>query len=1081
MKKNLQKLQLTLLCCALAGMAANGSAEASPNKKGISTSSLTFTTHLASPSSSTSFTRVATEITGKVTSVKGETLPGVTVSLKGSTNATSTNENGIFSLTLPAASGTLVFSYIGYVTQEVPVTQATVYNIKLAEDAQVIREVEVVNIGYGEARRADLTGAIGSVNMEDLYKAPVKSFDEALAGRVAGVQVTSSEGQPGSPISIIIRGANSLTQDNSPLYVIDGFPSEDAFANALNPDDIESIDILMDASASAIYGARGANGVILITTKRGRVGEPVITYNGYYGIQEGRKRMEVLSPYEYVKLQFELSPSRTESLFFTDRGPNGEDLTIEDYRNRAGLNWEDQVMQTAPIQNHSLALRGGTNKTLYSVSASYMDQEGILIKSGFNRFQTRLTLDQTLSEKLKAGVNTSFSTYKTYGTPASANAGSAQSNLLFNVWAFRPITGDPTINLIDLQENAETDQDRSDNHTFNPILSANNEVRDNNFETLIGNAYLDYKILKELTLKVTGGVTRSNREYNVFNGPNTLSAQFNNKVNGGITTYKSNTWTNENTLTYIKRFSTDHLVNVLAGFTSQGSTSSGFGAYAIQLPNDNLGLDGLDEGVPRSITSTSSEWTMTSFLGRLNYNYKSKYFLTTSFRADGSSKFSANNRWSYFPSMALSWRLDKEEFMKDISFISTAKLRASWGITGNNRVGDFAYLPKISLPQNAGYYFNNTPNVGSYSSDLGNADLMWESTKTTDFGVDLGFFDHRVSVKVDVYRKTTSDLLLFANLPTSSGYNRGLKNIGKTRNQGLEVAVGFEPIRGKEFTWNTDFNISFNRSKVIALAQNEERIFSMVPFDYAWQDIPAYVAKINEPVAQIYGLIWDGVYHYNDFDVSSSGVYVLKETVATNGAPRANIRPGDIKYRDINGDGIISITDKTVIGNPNPVHYGGLSNNFSYKGFDLHLFFQWSYGNDIINANRVYLESGWRYGMNQFASFADRWTPENSESNIPRANGQPGITSYSSRFVEDGSFLRFKTVQLTYNVPKSLTERVKISNLKVYVAAQNLYTWTNYSGYDPEVSVRPGALTPGFDYSAYPRARTTTLGVNVTF
>ncbi|MFC6997269.1 SusC/RagA family TonB-linked outer membrane protein [Rufibacter roseus] len=1079
MKNKLHKLQLTLLCFALG--CSMVSATASPAKEGTNISSRAINSWVSEHNKGSLAARVATEITGKVTSASGEPLPGVTVSLKGTTIATSTNEKGIFSLTLPEASGTLVFTYIGYTTREVKVTNATVYNVKMSEDAQTLEEIKVVNIGYGEARRADVTGAIGSVAMEDLVKAPVKSFDEALAGRVAGVQVTSSEGQPGSPISIIIRGANSLTQDNSPLYVIDGFPSEDAFANAINPEEIESIDILKDASATAIYGARGANGVVLITTKRGRKGDPVITYNGYYGLQESRKRMEVLSPYEYVKLQYELSPSRTTSLFLENRGPNGEDLTIEDYRNRKGFNWEDQVMRVAPIQNHSLALRGGSDKTLYSVSASYMDQEGIMIRSGFNRFQTRLTLDQEISSKLKAGVNTTFSTYKTYGTPSSANAGSAQSNLLFNVWAFRPVTGDPTLNPLDLLENAETDQDRSDNHTFNPVMTVNNEIRDNNFETLIGNGYLEYKVLKELTLKVTGGVTRSNREYNIFNGPNTLSAQFNNRVNGGITTFKSNTWTNENTLTYIKRFATDHLVNAVAGFTSQGSKSSGFGAYAIQLPNDNLGLSGLNEGVPNSISSSSSEWTMSSFLGRVNYNYKSKYFLTASFRADGSSKFSKNNRWSYFPSTAVSWRLDDEEFMKSLPFVSTAKLRASWGITGNNRVGDFAYLPKITLPQNAGYYFNNTPNVGSYASDLGNEDLRWESTEATDFGVDLAFFNHRLSVTVDFYRKTTFDLLLYANLPTSTGYSRGLKNVGKTRNQGVELALGFEPIRGKEFTWSTDFNITFNRSRVLALAQNEERIFSLIPFDYAWQDIPAYVAKLNEPVAQIYGLIWDGVYHYEDFDMSPSGAYVLKETVPTNGAPRANIRPGDIKYKDINGDGIISITDKTVIGDPNPVHFGGLSNNFSYKGFDLHLFFQWSYGNDIINANRVYLESGWRYGMNQFATFADRWTPENSESNIPRANGQTGITSYSSRFVEDGSFLRFKTTQLTYTIPRHLTERIKINTLKVYVAAQNLYTWTNYTGYDPEVSVRPGALTPGFDYSAYPRARTTTLGVNVTF
>lgn len=1015
---------------------------------------------------------VPTEITGKVTSASGEALAGVTVVLKGTTLATSTNGNGIFSLRLPEASGTLVFTYIGYTTREVPVTNATVYNIKLSEDAQALQEIEVVNIGYGEARRADLTGSIGTVNMADLYKAPVKSFDEALAGRVAGVQVTSSEGQPGSPINIVIRGANSITQNNAPLYVIDGFPIEDPSINALSPNEIESIDILKDASATAIYGARGANGVILITTKKGKAGTPSITYSGYYGIQESNKRMPVLSPYEFVKLQQELDPIKTAELYLAGKGK-----TLEDYRNVQGYDWEDAIMQTAPIQSHQVSLSGGSEKTRYTLSASYFDQEGVIINSGFDRFQSRFSLTQDVSEKLRVNVNASYSQYKSYGTPPSAGQGSGQNNLLYSVWGYRPVSSEG-INLIELTDDPEIETNNE--FRFNPILTVQNELRDNNFETLIGNAFADYSILKNLKLRVAGGVTRSSRKFEFFNGSKSRSAQANDKVNGGFTNIASTSWQSINTLTFDKKIASHHNLNVVGVFSAEGSEGSTYGATAKLLPNETLGLSGLDEGTVGTVSAASSDWTLLSFLSRVNYNYKSKYLLTVSLRADGSSKFATGNKWSYFPSGSFAWQLGKEEFMKELAFINSAKVRTSWGITGNNRVGDYSYMPRITVPQDGGYFFGNQPSKGSYPTDLGNSDLKWESTRQVDLGIDLALFNHRVTFTADVYRKTTDDLLLNANLPLSTGYSRGFKNIGKVQNQGLEMALGLSPIQGKEFTWTTDINISFNRNKVLSLAENETSLLTAIGWDYGWTAIPAYIAKIGKPIAQMYGLIWDGVYTYEDFDVSASGAYSLKDLVPDNGTPRNSIRPGDIKYRDINQDGVINEYDKTIIGNPNPIHFGGISNNFAYKGFDLSVFFQWSYGNDVINANRIFLESGYRYNVNQYATFADRWSEENPTSNIPRAKGQL-YSTYSSRIVEDGSFIRLKTVQLGYRVPQHLLSRAKIKSLRLYVAAQNLHTWSNYSGYDPEVSVRPGALTEGFDYSAYPRARTTTVGLDVTF
>jgi TonB-dependent starch-binding outer membrane protein SusC len=1087
MKNCLRPLGFTLFLCSLTSLAATGLplAGSSPGNGKTKTLLSPFSGPAGKPElrffpgTFNQAPQQAIEITGKVTSASGEALPGVTVMVKGTSVATATNENGSFTLRIPARTGTLVFTYIGYTPQEVPITQATVYTIKMVEDSQLMREIEIVNIGYGTALRNEVTGSIGSVNMEDINKAPVRSLDEALAGRVAGVQVVSADGQPGTPATIIIRGASSLTQDNSPLYVIDGFPTEDAQVfNAIPPADIESTEILRDVAATAIYGSRGANGVILITTKKGRVGLPTVNYNAYYGVQESRKRMGVLSPYDFVKLQNELDPQQTTNLYYKGKGPDGRDLTLEDYRNIKPFDWEDEVMRTAPMQNHTLSLRGGTDKTLYNVSATYFNQEGILINSGFDRYQARLSLDQEVSSKVKIGVNTSYSQYKSYGTPPSADAGSGQANLLYSVWAFRPVSASG-LNLLELETDPEVQQ--NDNYSFNPILTSYNEVRDNNFETLIGNAYGEYTILKGLKFKLSGGIIKSTREFEVFNGPQSRSAQTNNRVNGGITTFNSTQLSNQGVLTYDKKFNGNHSVTVLGGYELLKSTGKAFGASAIILPNANLGVSGLDEGTVNSLTSSSTEWTMASFFSRAAYTFKYKYVINATFRADGSSKFAPGSKWGYFPSVSGLWHLGKEPFMKSISLLSGAKINAGWGLSGNNRVGDFPYASKITLPQDASYYFGNQPTTGSYSSDLGNSALKWENTQNVNLGMDLSFFQDRASVKVEVYRKATRDLLLNAYLPTSTGYSRATKNIGRTRNDGLEVTLDLDPIRGKEFRWNTNFNISFNRNQVVGLSQNEERILTPIPFDYAWLSIPAYIAKLNQPVAQFYGLIWDGVYTYDDFDRTPSGGYSLKETVTTNGAARSNIRPGDIKYRDINGDRTINDFDKTVIGNPLPVHIGGFTNNFQYKGFELNVMFQWSYGNDILNANRIYLEAGSRYGINQFATFADRWTEENPESNIPRARGQVGLTTYSSRVIEDGSFLRLKTVRLAYNVPAAIIDRVKVKNLQVYASAQNLYTWTNYTGYDPEVSVRPSALTPGFDYSAYPRAVTTTLGLNVTF
>jgi len=588
-------------------------------------------------------------------------------------------------------------------------------------------------------------------------------------------------------------------------------------------------------------------------------------------------------------------------------------------------------------------------------------------------------------------------------------------------------------------------------------------------------------LLPGLKLRVTGGINdklvRSesfNNSKTQFGNPRTLDG-----VNGSLAFAQTNSWVNENILTWNKSIK-KHSINMVGGFTMQGGKSSLYGMRATQLPNESLGVSGLDEGNVQPITATSSLWKLASFLGRVNYSYRSKYLLTASFRADGSSKFSEANHWSYFPSGAFSWRFSEEGFLKHNPVLSDGKVRIGYGVTGNNRVGDFSYLTSFGLPVGSGYVFNNGFVSGIVPLALGNSDLRWETTGQADLGLDLGFFQQRVMLTMDVYRKKTTDLLLNANLPNSSGFDVAYKNIGSVQNEGLEITLETINMKRKDFSWSSNFNISFNRNKVLGLAENQESLQRPVAWDNGWTSTSAYIARLGSSLGLMYGYVWDGVYNYSDFDRTASGGYVLKDNVTTNGNTRDKIQPGDIKYRDINGDLKVDANDYTMIGRGLPIHYGGFSNNLTYKNFDLNVFFQWSYGNDVFNINKLMFEGRNALSFNQFASYEDRWSPDNTDSKLYRTKGYFG-GGYSSYLVEDASYLRLKTVALGYNFGTKTLDRVRIKGLRVYAAAQNLITWTNYTGMDPEVSAYNSALTPGFDYSTYPRARTITFGARITF
>ncbi|WP_113663334.1 SusC/RagA family TonB-linked outer membrane protein [Pedobacter nanyangensis] len=1034
-------------------------------------------------------------ITGTVVDESEAPLPGAKIMIRGKTTAVVADPQGKFSLPNAKESDLLVVSMIGYTTKSVIVTAQNQYLVQLLPSSQTLNDVVI--IGYGEVRRKDLTGSVGSVNMKDLEKAPVVSFEDALAGRIAGVQVGSGDGQPGSTSNITIRGGNSITQSNAPLYVIDGFPMENPDNNIINPDDIESIEILKDASSTAIYGARGANGVIMIKTKQGKTGPPVVSYNNWLGYQYPTKQIAVMSPYHFVKYQLELNKTSATALYLQ----NGR--TLDSYKDQEGINWQDHVLQNAFVQNHNFSLRGGTAATKYSLSSSFLDQNGIVINGGYRRYQGRFQIDQNVGKNFRIGLNTNY----TYGIKRgqianltgdnlnTSSAGNASSYLLYSVWGYRPITGrGDEESFIDQPFDDEQVASNTDLR-INPIVNSNNMYMYAFNRSLLANAFVEYSFLKYFKFRVQGGLTETNLNFERFNNSKTAAGNprtqygANYGINGSIDHLNIRNLLNENLITFNRTFNKKHRIDAVGGFTMQRSSTEGDGYVSILLPNEMLGIKGLDQGTILSKTMSGSYATLVSFLGRVNYSFNSRYLFTLSFRSDGSSKFSPSNRWGYFPSGAFAWNLGEESFIKKIKTISSAKLRLSYGVTGNNRVSDFAYLSVLDQEVGAntgntrsGYYFNGTYIKGTVPVGVGNENLKWERTGNLDIGLDFSLLNNRLSLTTDYYHKRTTDLLLNASMPTSTGYLTAFKNIGVVVNKGLEFTLNTVNVKTKRFNWTSNFNIAFNTNVVKELNGDQPSLITRITnWNSNFNNSLPYIALPGRQVALFYGYVYDGLYQLSDFNVLPGGGYELKLDVPNNGSSPSLIKPGFIKYKDINGDGVVDANDQTIIGNPNPKHIGGFSNNFRYGAFDLNVFLQWSYGNDILNANRIVFEGAEaRSNLNMFKTFENRWSLDNQDGTLPTTGGY-GPNVFSSRNIEDGSFIRLKTVSLGYNFSASLMKKWKIQSARVHISAQNLATITNYSGLDPEVSVRHTALTPGFDWSPYPRARTITLGMNLTF
>lgn len=1016
------------------------------------------------------------EVKGVVLDENDMPMIGATVQVKKSNVGAATDLDGNFSLQAPE-NAVLVVRYIGYKDQEVKVKGAKKLTIKLVPDNAQLDEIVVV--GYGGMKKSDLTGSVSSVSSKSIENFKTSSVVEALGGQIAGVQITQSDGTPGSGFDIKIRGVGTVNGDSSPLYIVDGFEVDNIDYLANN--DIESINVLKDASASAIYGARAANGVILVTTKSGQEGKPVITYNGSTSHRAIAKTLDLLSPYEFVKLQLEINPTKYGSTYFKE-GINEETgepyayQSLEDYRDVAGVDWQDAAFKPTWSQNHDFSISGGTKSTKYSASFSHFDEKGIFTNSGYkkNTGKLRLVQDINKSIKLDATVNYANTVKDGIGTSGTSGTLSVLSSLL----RARPTGGLETTDDELLNSAVDPIELEEGNYSqVNPIKQA--EAVDNRKQSEYwgANMALSVKLLKELTLRIAGTYNTTNTRSDTFYGEESSQAYRSGGVYGSTQMAKDLRWSNSNTLTYDTKFKKKHSLNVVLGHEYSFRSSELLYGQAKDFPFDDLGNDNLGLGAtPSSVTTSREDKKMLSFFARGVYNFGERYMLTATIRADGSSVFSDKHKWGYFPSFAAAWRVSEEKFMKNIKPISNLKLRAGWGVVGNDRISNYL---SMNLYTEMKYGVGNKLITSLSPKQLANPDLKWEGSTTTNVGIDLGLFDNRINLTADFFIKNTKDLLMAQDLAYVTGFSSQWQNIGKIQNKGMEFNLNTVNFQTKDFSWTTDFNISFIKNTLKSLQDGATEMYVRTGFNSNFTGYD-YIAKVGESLGLMYGYEFDGVYQYSDFNQTPNGL-VLKPGVPdmSEHAGRTT-EPGMVKYKDIDGDGKITTNDRTVIGNGLPDWYGGITNTLRYKGLDFSFLFQFNYGNDVYNATRMFQTQSQDERTNQLAEVADRWTPTNASNRVPSAKGYVKYELYS-RFIEDGSFLRLKNITLGYTFPSKWTKKAYISRLRVYGTAQNLLTFTKYSGYDPEVNMKNSPLMPGFDWGAYPKSRVFTFGVEVQF
>ena len=1026
------------------------------------------------------FAQVKT-LTGTITDEIGLPLPGVNVVETGTLNGTTTDFDGKYSIKVNQG-GTLTFSYLGYKPSVIVVGEETTINTSLIPDLQQLENVVV--IGYGTVQKKDLTGSVATVKMDKLTEAPVANFDQALAGRVAGVQVSAGNGEPGSTLDITIRGGNTVNGNNSPLYVMDGFIIDNFNPSLIDPSDIESMSVLKDASATAIYGVRGANGVIIITTKRAKAGKTKIAYQTRLDVKEVSKTLEVLDPYDFIKLSLDINEQSTTTRYFSiwDEATNQSVQVgdLEDYRNTPNKNWQDEAFRIAYSKTHKLNISSGSDKTRFNASINAIEDQGSLLNSEYNRLNGRLTLNHQVNDKLETTIDVLYTKYTQEGLNTK---GTSSYSFLRNLITYNNVAN-KFINYegIDPLNDISDDYDLINISIWHPIVSLKNEYRKRETNQFIANFGLKYKLTSDFTLETKASFNRQFRTSGSFNNSRTVYGRIINKIdgiNGSIDNQQWNNFSSINTINYKKKFN-NHSINALLGATLNIRKNSRTLVRYIDIPQylEGLGINSLDGGTLNDSNDINgdSESRIFSILGRVNYNYKGKYFFTASLRRDGSSNFPKANRIGYFPSAAVSWNADKENYIKSLNIFSQLKFKVGYGKTGNDRIPGSARFEFLT-DSNASYFFNGQTVQGQRPTSFGaNPKLFWETTQQYNVGIDMGFFNDRISLAIEGYQKDTNDLLINADAALSQGFSTIWTNSGHVRNRGLEFSLNTTNVSIKDFKWTSDFNISFNQNTIVSLPKGKP-IFGK-PNYYARLSTNQFIVEEGKPLGNMFGYISDGVYQIDDFENYDS---TASSHTLLNGEPSyRNHQPGDEKYKDLNGDGKITRADKTIIGNALPKNYGGVGNTFSYKNFELSTFLQWSYGNDILNANRLVFENMQNAGTNQLATTLNRWTLENQNTTMHRAGGQ-GFEDISSRIVEDGSYIRLKTVNFSYNFSKVSLEKFKLNGLELYLSSQNLITWTDYSGYDPDVSVSNSLITPGIDYSAYPKHRTISVGLNLSF
>ncbi len=995
-------------------------------------------------------------VTGTILDSNDRPLPGASIVEKGTSNGTQSDFDGNFELQVTDENAVLVVSYIGFATQEISLSGQSTINVSLQEDAANLDEVVV--IGYGTQKKSDLTGAVGSVKAEELAERPAASMNQAMAGKVAGVNVTSGSGRPGGRTVVRIRGNTSVSIANTPLYVVDGvilnsvsLPNGSTPIDYMNPNDIESIEVLKDASATAIYGARGANGVILVSTKRGSATGGRVNYDVDFSLATLPKKLELLNSEEFLRVE-EIAYANAEKFdpagwaggAYTDPRLKRTDPRLFDSEGNPLYNtdWQDEAIRAAFGQNHQLSFTGGNEKGNYGLFMGFRDEEGLIVESWLKRYSGRFTLDTDINDWLKVGGSLSYNDQNEKQVDQLGGGGITTMRQVFEALPIIPVRYE--------------DGSWGSNYDYpgmegggSPVAVANDRRYFLKTQTVLGNFYSNIALHKNLQLRTTIGANIINQRNDYYGG---RDLRYIAQPDGAayVNNSRYNSWQFENYLTYNKDFDSDNSLTAMLGLSWQHIDEFGSTASTRGFADDFYGFNNLGAGSnPQTPTSSSIAYGLNSYFGRVNYNYKNKYLLTLTGRADGSSKFGPENQFAFFPSAALAWRISEEDFLSQNETISNLKLRASYGATGNSEIPAYRALAGL---QSGTVIFDGDRAAYSIPQRMANPDLKWEKTEQVDAGLEVGLLNNKIGLEIDVYRKLTSDMLLDAPVPSTSGFSNVYRNVGSMENKGIEISLNTINVDNEVFGWNSNFNISINKNEVVALSGGSD-IF-----------LGSTLIRVGEPVSTFLGYIDEGTWNTDEAD--QAAIY--------------DRLPGDIKYRDLNNDGAINSDDRAIIGKGIPDGFGTFSNTFRYGNLELLVDLQFQYGNSIMYRDEHSAEDRQTIA-NSFKTVLNAWTPDNQDTHIaqirPIAAGYD--TNNDSGKLKDASFLRGRNLMLSYNFKPELAQRLHLNRLRLYTSVQNFFVATKFPGYDPESSNGGGTFDQGFSLYDYPRPRTFVLGLNV--